>query len=122
MGQWRGLRTVAQPVAQPASDRVTDSGLDCIDDKSALDPQPRVQPPSSGDCVKRLAPFHREMDERSTNRLQRRLKTRTPNLHRAQEKAQSECGWKGGDSSRANQVAGRSQSASRDTNYELEVE
>jgi len=62
------------------------------------------------------------MDERSTIRLQRRLKKRTPNLHRAKEKAQFECGWKGGDSSRANQVAGRSKSASRDTNYELEKE
>jgi hypothetical protein len=40
-------------------------------------------------------------------------------LHRAKEKAQSECGWKGGDSSRANQVLGghRVQAEMQDTNW-----
>ena len=42
--------------------------------------------------------FHREMDQRSTNRWQHRPQTRTPNLHRANKIAHQECGWKGGDS------------------------
>jgi hypothetical protein len=61
------------------------------------------------------------MDERSTNRLQRQLKTRTPNLHRAKEKAQFECGWKGGDSSGTNQAleGHKVQAEIQDTNWRL---
>jgi len=61
------------------------------------------------------------MDERSKIRLQRRLKTRTPNLHRAKEKAQSECGWKGGDSNGTNQVLGghRVQAEIQDKSWRL---
>ena len=42
--------------------------------------------------------FHREMKTEVDNQVAAPAETRTPNLHRASQIAQSECGWKGGDS------------------------
>jgi len=63
------------------------------------------------------------MDERSTNRLQHRLKTRTPNLHRAQEKLNSSADGRVAISSRTNQRLGGHRVAEeiRDTNWRLRI-
>ena len=41
--------------------------------------------------------FHREMEGEVDNQVAAPAATRTPNLHRAQQIAHQECGWKGGD-------------------------
>ena len=63
------------------------------------------------------------MGKRSTNRLQRRLKTRTPNLHRAQERLNTSADGRVAISSRTNQRLGghRVPKEKPDTNWRLRM-